>query len=98
MSNEEILKKVRCDEMEIAEAREMLILNNTRLVDYIIKNYNKGLIEKEDLYQTGVVGLIKAVDWLIDKGLKQELKASTYMARCIENEVLMYLRGIYSQK
>lgn len=98
MSNEEILKKVRCDEMEIAEAREMLILNNTRLVDYIIKNYNKGLIEKEDLYQTGVVGLIKAVDWLIDKGLKQELKVSTYMARCIENEVLMYLRGIYTQK
>jgi RNA polymerase sporulation-specific sigma factor len=65
-----------------------LIKHNLRLVSHIVKKYN-GAAEADDLLSSGVVGLIKAVNtFKLDKGTQ----ISTYAARCIENEILMFLR------
>jgi len=69
-------------------AKEILIKHNLRLVAHIVKKYN-GAAEADDLISCGTIGLIKAVNsFKLDKGTQ----ISTYAARCIENEILMYLR------
>ena len=69
-------------------AKEILIKHNLRLVAHIVKKYN-GAAEADDLISCGTIGLIKAINsFKLDKGTQ----ISTYAARCIENEVLMYLR------
>lgn len=71
------------------EARDQLIEHNLRLVAHIVKKYD---IHKEtqDLISIGTIGLIKAIDsFKIEKGKK----LTTYASRCIENEILMYLRS-----
>lgn len=71
------------------EARDTLICRNLRLVGFIAKKYSYTKIDIEDLQSVGAIGLIKAVDtYRSDKGTK----LGTYAARCIENEILMYLR------
>lgn len=69
-------------------ARDRLIKHNLRLVAHIVKKYN-GAAEAEDLIGQGTVGLIKAIrTFKPEKGVQ----VSTYAARCIENEILMFLR------
>jgi len=70
------------------KAKEILIKHNLRLVAHIVKKYN-GAAEADDLISCGTIGLIKAINsFKLDKGTQ----ISTYAARCIENEILMYLR------
>lgn len=72
------------------EAREKLIEHNLRLVAHIVKKYDIKKEQTEDLISIGTIGLIKAVDsFKSDKGHK----LTTYASRCIENEILMYLRS-----
>lgn len=73
------------------KARQKLIEHNLRLVAHIIKKYYSAYSDQEDLISIGTIGLIKAVNsFSPDKGTR----LSTYAARCIENEVLMYFRMI----
>ena len=72
-------------------ARSKLIEHNLRLVLYIAKRFESNKIELEDLVSVGVIGLVKAVDsFKTDKNIK----LATYASRCIENEILMYLRKV----
>ena len=71
------------------QARDTLIEHNLRLVVYIAKRYETNPIFMEDLISIGTIGLIKAVNtFKRDKNIK----LVTYASRCIENEILMYLR------
>lgn len=71
-------------------ARAELIEHNLRLVAHIVKKYDIKREQTEDLISIGTIGLIKAVDsFKSDKGHK----LTTYASRCIENEILMYLRS-----
>ena len=70
-------------------ARETLIVHNLRLVVYIAKKFESTGIGIEDLISIGTIGLIKAVN-TFSPGKK--IKLATYASRCIENEILMYLR------
>ena len=73
------------------DARNKLIEHNLRLIAHIIKKYRSDSFEQEDLISIGTIGLIKAVQTFdVDKGVT----LSTYAARCIENEILMYFRSI----
>ena len=70
-------------------ARQILIERNLRLVVYIAKRFDNTGINIEDLISIGTIGLIKAVNtFRTDKNIK----LATYASRCIENEILMYLR------
>lgn len=72
------------------EARNTLIEHNMRLVAHIAKKYQNADEEMEELISIGTIGLIKAVmTFQADKGSR----LSTYAARCIDNELLMYLRA-----
>lgn len=71
------------------EAREVLIVHNLRLVVYIAKKFENTGIPIEDLISIGTLGLIKAVNTF---RISKNIKLATYASRCIENEILMYLR------
>ena len=76
-------------------ARDLLIEHNLRLVAYIARRFENTGVHIEDLISIGTIGLIKAV------GTYQPAKAiklATYASRCIENEILMYLRKTANQK
>ncbi|SDB87674.1 RNA polymerase, sigma 29 subunit, SigE [Pelagirhabdus alkalitolerans] len=70
-------------------AKAMLIERNLRLVVYIAKKFENTKINIEDLISIGTIGLIKAVNTF---NLEKKIKLATYASRCIENEILMYLR------
>ena len=71
------------------EARSKLIEHNLRLVVFLSKKYENTGIDLEDLVSIGTIGLIKGVNtYKLDKNIK----LATYASRCIENEILMYLR------
>ncbi len=76
-------------------AREKLITHNLRLVVYIAKKFESSGVNVEDLISIGTIGLIKAVNTFSPE---KNIKLATYASRCIENEILMYLRKIASQK
>ena len=69
--------------------RNKLIEHNLRLVAHIAKKYDTNLVNNDDLISIGTIGLIKGVDTY--KNTKN-VKITTYCARCIENEILMYFR------
>ena len=70
-------------------AKSLLIEHNLRLVMYIAKKFETNKIDMQDLVSVGSIGLIKAVDsYKLDKNIK----LATYASRCIENEILMFLR------
>ena len=71
------------------EARGELIEHNLRLVVYIARRFENTGINLEDLISIGTIGLIKAVETY---RLEKNIKLATYASRCIENEILMYLR------
>ncbi|MDE5582642.1 MAG: RNA polymerase sporulation sigma factor SigE [Ruminococcus sp.] len=71
------------------QARDRLIVHNLRLVVYIAKKFESTGIGLEDLVSIGTVGLIKAVNTFCPT---KKIKLATYASRCIENEILMFLR------
>lgn len=77
------------------KAREKLITHNLRLVVYIAKRFESSGVNIEDLISIGTIGLIKAVNTFSPE---KNIKLATYASRCIENEILMHLRKITSQK
>ena len=72
-----------------AEARSKLIEHNLRLVVYIAKRFENTGVTMEDLISIGTIGLIKAVNTY---NMEKKIKLATYASRCIENEILMFLR------
>ena len=81
--------------MEEEAARKELIEHNLRLVVYIARRFENTGINIEDLISIGTIGLIKAVGtYRLDKNIK----LATYASRCIENEILMYLRKNANRK
>ncbi len=72
------------------EAKNILIERNLRLVAHIVKKYQGAPEELDDLISIGTIGLIKAVQTF---DAKKASRLSTYAARCIDNELLMYLRS-----
>lgn len=77
------------------EARETLIVHNLRLVVYIAKKFESSGLGLEDLISIGTIGLIKAVETFCPE---KKIKLATYASRCIENEILMYLRKNSAQR
>ena len=71
------------------EARQVLIERNLRLVVYIAKKFDNTGVGVEDLISIGTIGLIKAINTF---NPEKNIKLATYASRCIENEILMYLR------
>lgn len=72
------------------EARNVLIERNLRLVAHVAKKYATTNVEQDDLISIGTIGLIKGINsFKIEKGSK----LSTYVSRCIDNEILMHLRA-----
>ena len=72
------------------EARNILIERNLRLVAHVSKKYASTNIEQDDLISIGTIGLIKGINSF---DMKKNFKLATYTARCVENEILMYLRS-----
>ncbi|AJD90919.1 RNA polymerase sigma 70 [Jeotgalibacillus malaysiensis] len=71
------------------QARSLLIERNLRLVVYISRKFENTGINLEDLISIGTIGLIKAINTF---NIEKNIKLATYASRCIENEILMYLR------
>ncbi|MBP3761584.1 MAG: RNA polymerase sporulation sigma factor SigE [Ruminococcus sp.] len=71
------------------EARNILIVHNLRLVVYIAKKFESSGVGIEDLVSIGTIGLIKAVNTFCPN---KNIKLATYASRCIENEILMFMR------
>ena len=91
LSNEEETRYVEmlCDESMASEAKSILVEHNLRLVVYIAKRFESTKVGIEDLVSIGTVGLMKAINtFRADKNIK----LATYASRCIENEILMYIR------
>ena len=81
--------------LEDEDARKELIEHNLRLVVYIARRFENTGINIEDLISIGTIGLIKAIStYKLDK----KIKLATYASRCIENEILMYIRKTANQK
>lgn len=74
-----------------AQAKSTLIEHNLRLVVYIARRFESTGINLEDLISIGTIGLIKAINTFRPE---KNIKLATYASRCIENEILMYLRKI----
>ena len=71
------------------EARNILIERNLRLVAHVSKKYASTNIEQDDLISIGTIGLIKGINSF---NMDKNIRLATYVARCIENEILMFLR------
>ncbi len=76
-------------------SRDKLIVHNLRLVVYIARKFDSVGVSIEDLISIGTIGLIKAVNTFCSD---RNIKLATYASRCIENEILMYLRKISTHK
>lgn len=82
----ECLKKMKDGDLE---AKKELTLRNMRLVAHVAKKYQNSDEDMEDLISIGTIGLIKAINTF---NPEKNIKLATYASRCIENEILMYLR------
>ncbi len=83
---EYLLKMKNGDE----NAKNILIERNLRLVAHVCKKYSSTNLEQDDLISIGTIGLIKGINTF---NQEKNFKLATYVARCIENEILMYLRS-----
>ena len=83
---EKLLKELEEGKLE---TRQTLVERNLRLVVYIAKKFENTGISLEDLISIGTIGLMKGVNTF---NTKKQIKLATYASRCIENEILMYLR------
>ena len=89
LNKEEEKKAFELLETDPKKARELLIVHNLRLVVYIAKKFDNTGVGVEDLISIGTIGLIKSIN-TFNPG--KNIKLATYASRCIENEILMYLR------
>ena len=87
-SNEEMKMLERLSKNDL-EARQILVERNLRLVVYIAKKFENTGVGIEDLISIGTIGLMKAINTF---NTDKKIKLATYASRCIENEILMYLR------
>ncbi len=78
------------NESEKKEAKDKLILHNLRLVAHIAKKYSSSVKEPEELISIGIIGLIKAVD---SYNADKNVRLVSYAAKCVQNELLMWLRS-----
>ena len=83
---ENIINKIKLGD---SNARELLVIHNLRLVVYIAKKFESSNLCVEDLVSIGTIGLMKAVNTFCPE---KNIKLATYASRCIENEILMFLR------
>ena len=83
------IERLSFGEEEQKGARSLLIEHNLRLVVYIAKKFDNTGVGVEDLISIGTIGLIKAINTF---NKDKNIKLATYASRCIENEILMYLR------
>ncbi|WP_294588832.1 RNA polymerase sporulation sigma factor SigE [uncultured Ruminococcus sp.] len=95
LNKEEEKKAFELLKTDEKKARELLIVHNLRLVVYIAKKFESTGTGIEDLISIGSIGLIKAVNTFCPE---KNIKLATYASRCIENEILMYLRKTNPQK
>ena len=84
---QEYIEKMECGDKE---ARKLLIERNLRLVAHVCKKYCNNGQDLDDLISIGTIGLIKGIDSF---NSKKGVKLSTYVSRCIDNEILMYFRS-----
>ena len=89
LSIEEEEKYIILKEQGNKEAKEKLIEHNLRLVVFLAKKYENTGIDLEDLVSIGSIGLIKGINTF---SKDKNIKLATYISRCIDNEILMYLR------
>ena len=90
LSSEEEKKYIQMMSKGDEEARNILIEHNLRLVAHVCKKYANSNVDQDDLISIGSIGLIKGINsFNVEKGSK----LSTYVSRCIDNEILMYLRS-----
>ncbi len=89
LNSEEEAELVSASEQGSIDARNTLVEHNLRLVVYIAKRFDNTGIDIEELISVGSLGLIKAVK---SYDSQKKIKLATYASRCIENEILMYLR------
>ena len=82
----EYVSRIKTDK----NARNKLIEHNLRLVAHIVKKFESKYKDTDDLISIGTIGLIKGID---SYDVSKNIKVTTYAARCIENEILMYFRG-----
>ena len=95
LKGEEELSALEALEREEEGAKQRLVEHNLRLVVYIARRFENTGICLEDLISIGTIGLIKAVGtYRLDK----KIRLATYASRCIENEILMYIRKTANQK
>ena len=71
------------------DAKKVLIERNLRLVAHVCKKYAWSNVDQDDLISIGTIGLMKAINTF---NTEKNIKLATYASRCIENEILMYLR------
>jgi len=90
LTKEEEDKYIEQAKLGNKEARSKLIEHNLRLVAHIVKKFDYKNVDQDDLISIGTIGLIKGVDSYSEK---HGTKITTYCARCIENEILMYFRS-----
>ena len=95
LKGQEELSALEALERGDEQAKQTLIEHNLRLVVYIARRFESSGTNLEDLISIGTIGLIKAIGTY---RLEKNIKLATYAARCIENEILMHIRKISSQK
>ncbi|MBE7035100.1 MAG: RNA polymerase sporulation sigma factor SigE [Ruminococcaceae bacterium] len=88
----DLLHRITCDTDEV---KKTLIERNLRLVVYVARKFENTGVNIEDLISIGSIGLIKAVNTF---DTEKNIKLATYASRCIENEILMYLRKNHNVK
>lgn len=89
LSNEEEEECIKKKMLGDKESRNKLIEHNLRLVAHIVKKFDSKFSDTDDLISIGTIGLIKGIDTFAPE---KNAKITTYCARCIENEILMYFR------
>lgn len=90
LSLEEEEKYIKLMENGDNDARSMLIEHNLRLVAHIVKKFETKVNDTDDLISIGTIGLIKGIDSF---NSEKNIRITTYVARCIENEIFMYFRS-----
>ena len=89
LSSEEEKKYIQMMSKGDEEARNILIEHNLRLVAHVCKKYANSNVDQDDLISIGSIGLIKGIN---SYDVHKNIKLSTYISKCIDNEILMYLR------
>ena len=90
LSAEEEKKYIQMMAQGDEEAKNILIEHNLRLVAHVCKKYSNSNVDQDDLISIGSIGLIKGINSF---NVEKNIKLSTYISKCIDNEILMYLRS-----